>query len=649
MTRFRAFLLFLAALIIVACGGGGGGMGTTGSTGGGGGTLTEEGKLNLISQMGVQMNGWRTLPRATQNANLVTWAKTQPNVAAAAIAPETDNVWVRFTDGDATMYLNNRPDSKVPLTQIIGKKALVNDMPSDVRAYTIFSLEATKFSDATDGVRLDLNNQGYNATRLQDPTVEQVRQLNGAGVIFWQAHSGMLEEVRNGVKASHFGICIGQQATKELGAGAYKAYRDAGEVMVAAREIVKPDGTKETIPVYCVTDIFIAKYLKLADNAFVAMDSCTSTTPTLQQAFATAKAGTYVGWDKLAGPRSGERFALMFDRLLGANVEPPLSTPIERSFDIDAVENWMQTKAYDIDPSEQGVAQLKFFFGANKSVILRPTISRVIYTANNQAYNKTKFTIEGTFGKDPGAANRKVMWGTRELEVLSWNELEGIKVKLGPKPYPQDYIQVIRGTRKSNRVPMTEWTVPFTYTLTGQGTLKYVVTLNLKMRVDCRGARFTPEQTPQPYPMIVWWLDDSTGQVTASGSYKPNQNTTVTWSGGTTLKSTDSVFAANLIMFSGDFRLNLGKMQNFTLQDQGTFTQKVTTSSGTTTTTLSGGLDGYFTFDLPVNATSYVIPAGNAQPTLPLSTPYNVSASLTWAAASPVNPPTNNIAHREGR
>lgn len=648
MTRYRASLLFASILVIAACGGGGG-VGTTGGGGGGGGSVTEESKLTLVTQMGVQMNGWRTLPRAQQNANLVAWAKGQSNVATAGIAPETDNVWVRFKDGDATMYLNNRPDSKVPLAPFQGKVSQAKDMPAGVRAYTIFSLEATKFSDATDGIRLDLNNKGYTATRLQDPTVEQVLQMNGAGVIFWQAHSGIMEQEKNGVKQTHFAVCIGQVATKELSGGTYKSYRDAGELMVAGREIVKADGTKETVPVYCITDTFIAKYMRLSDNAFVAMDSCTSAFGTLQQAWMTAKAGTYVGWDKLAGARSGERHGLMFDRLLGANVEPPLSTPLERSFDIDMVEFWMQDKGYDLDPSELGVATMKFFFGTNKSLMLRPTISRIIYEANSPQYNKTKWLIEGTFGPDPGAGNRKVMWGTREMEVLSWNELEGIKVKLGAAPYPKDYIQVIRGTRMSNRVPMTDWVVPVTYTLTGQGSLKYVVTMNLKMRVDCRGARFLPEQVPQRYPTVIWQLDDSTGQVTASGQYKPNQTTTVTWSGGTAIKSTDSSFPANGILFSGDMNILTGKIENFILQTSGTFTQKVTSSSGTVTTTLGAGMDGYFTFPIPFNKTSYVIPAGGSDPTLPLGTPYNVSATLTWGAATPVNPPTDLVVRRPDR
>lgn len=648
MFRSRLPFLLFAVIVIAACGGGGG-VGTTGSTGGGGGALTEESKIAMVTQMGAQMNGWRTLPRATQNANLVAWAKTQPGVANAGIAPETDNVWISYTDGDATMYLNNRPGSKTPLLPIRGKTTAAKDMPADVRAYTIFSLEANKFSDATDGVRLDLNNKGYTATRLQDPTVQQVLAMNGAGVIFWQAHSGIMEEVRNGVKSTHFAVCTGQQATKELSAGAYKAYRDAGELFVAAREIEKPDGTKETIPVYCIADRFISKYMKLASNAFVAMDSCTSAFGTLQQAWKTAGAGTYVGWDALAGTRSGERHALMFDRLLGANVEPPLSTPLERSFDIDAVEYWMQNKGYDLDPSDGGAATLKFFFGTNKSLMLRPTIARILYEANDQTYNKTKFLIEGTFGPDPGPANRKVMWGTRQLEVLSWDEVEGIKVKTGPAPYPADFIEVIRGTRTSNRVPMTEWTLPVTYTLTGKGTLKYTVTFSLKFRVDCRDVRYLPEETPKWHPMAIWQLDDSTGKVSASGTYKPSQTTTVTWSGGTTLKSVDSDLPANGILFGGGIDTVASKIASFVLQNTGTYTQVVKSGTSTQTTNPTAAIDGFFTWDIPLTKPSFAIPAGSKAPTLGLNNPYGVSATLTWGQATPINPPTDFVVRKPNR
>lgn len=59
--------------------------------------------------------------------------------------------------------------------------------------------------------------------------------------------------------------------------------------------------------------------------------------------------------------------------------------------------------------------------------------------------------------------------------------------------------------------------------------------------------------------------------------------------------------------------------------------------------TSSSGTDGYFTFPIPFDKTSYMIPARGSDPTLPLGTPYNVSEIPTWGAATPINPPTDFV------
>ncbi len=640
MHTIRWVSLACAVVVIAACGGGGGEVGSGGGGGGGGGTVVSEAsKLSLIKAIGPQIKSWWSLPKATRHTNLVAWAKKQPNVADAGIAPETNNVWIQFADGDATMYIDNRtPNPPNRPQRILPKK---NDMPGDIRATTMWSLQVGHFTDVTDSIRLDLANQGYTSSRIAYPTIEQLLALNGSGVLFWQTHSGICTDKRNGVVRTRWAFVTGQTPTVELGTR-YKAYRDSGELFVAGIEAYNADGTPkdEPDPAYAITDLFITNHMRLADNAFVAIDSCTSAAGPFRQAFQTAKAGTYVGWNALSGSESGDRFVLMFDRLLGANVEPPLSTPLERSFDIDRVEEWMQSKGYDIDNSPQGTAQLQFaFLSGAKSLMLRPTLMRVIYEANNPVYNKTKFLLEGTFGPDPGPGNRKVMWGTRELDVLSWDELNGILVKLGPAPYPQGYIQVIRGVRVSNSVPMTEWTLPVTYTLNGKGTLKYVVTMNLKFRADVRQERFFPEDPLRRHPVAIWFLDDCTGQVTASGLYKPDANTTITWSGGSALTSVDSAPPpVGGILFGGDVNVLTGSINQMYLSNSGTFTQKTNGKS----TTLTSALAGYLTFAIPLNKTSYLIPAGSVAPATDLGVPYAVSASLTWTAASPVNPPTDS-------
>lgn len=655
MSLARRLIIVVSIAVIAACGGSGG-DGVTGGGGGGGGTsrtANEGAKLDFVTSMGTQMNGWRTLPRAQRHANLVAWAKAQSTVKDAGIEPSTDNVWVLFKDGDGTVYIDNRAPRPTPIAPPQTHQTRKNDVPRDVKATVIWSLETQKFEDVTEGVRLDLNNHGYTATRLAYPTIEQLRQaVNGSGVLFWQAHSGIGKDEMNNQVRTRYAINTGQPATIELGQGAYKAYRDAGELFIAGLEVVKPDNTTEVIRVYAITDLFIARHLSMAQNAFVAMDSCTSSAAPLRTAFQTANAGTYVGWNALSGYSSGQRFQQMFDRLLGVNLEPPLSNPLERPFDIDVVQFWMQDKGYDMDPSPNSIAQLQWGYKAGaKSLILRPTIARAIFEARDNQNDFTKYLIEGTFGPDPRTSGKvgKVTWGNTECQIVSWDEVSGIKIR-PVKPYPVGDLQVIKGTLRSNRVPLTEWTLPVTYTLNGRDTLQYKITMNLKFRVDIRGARWGPEQTVRRHPVMIFQLDDSTGQVSASGQYKPSQNTTIRWSGGTALTSKDISLIANGIIFGGDMNITSGRIENLYIQTSGTYTRtESTTGSAPKVTQVGAVLDGYFTFNMPFNTTTYVIPGGSTPPTQPIGNPEGVSATLTWTAATPPNPPTELTQRNPGR
>lgn len=645
MSLARRLLIVVSAVVIAACGGGGGDAALGGGGGGGGTdrTANEGAKLQFIDSMGTQMNSWRALPRDQRHANLVAWAKSQSLVADAGVEPSTSNVWVLFKDGDGTLYIDNRTPRPVPSLPPLAE-ARKNDLPGATKATVIWSLEDGQFEDVTNSIRLDLNNHGYAATRLADPTVEQlIAAINGSGVLFWQAHSGICRDNFNGQIRTRYVVNIGMAATIELGQGAYKAYREAGELFIAAREITKPDGTKEAIRVYAITDLFIARHLKMAANAFVGMDSCTSNASPLRTAFQTANAGTYVGWNALAGYSSGERFQLMFDRLLGANLEPPMSLPPERPFDIDAVQSWMQDKGYDMDPSPGSVAQMQWNYKSGaKSLILRPTIARAIFEARDNQNNFTKYLIEGTFGPDPRTSGQvgKVVWGNTECQIISWDEQEGIKIR-PPKPYPVGDLQIIKGTLRSNRVPLTFWTLPVTYTLYGRGTLRYTVTMNLRFRVDARGTRWSPEGNIVRHPVMIFQLDDTTGQVSATGQYKPSQDTTITWSGGTPLTSKDIELIANGIIFSGDLNINTGRIETMYIQTSGTYTRTETNTGSTPVVTqVPAMLDGYFTFNVPFNKTTYVIPSGSFAPTLPIQNSEGVSSTLTWGDATPLNPPT---------
>jgi hypothetical protein len=640
MKLLRSLGLGITVLVIAACGGGGGDTATGGGGGGGGGTggtVAEATKISMATRMGNQMNTWRTLPKATRQSNLVAWAKTQPGVADAGIAPETQTVWVRFNDGDGTVYIDNRPGSKTPIgreTPVASKP----DMPGDVKATVIYSLEPFKFADITPGLKATLDNAGYTTTRYTYPTLDQLQLANGSGVFVWQTHSGIVSEKRNNVVRTRYAIVTGEPCSEALSAGKYKALRDSGKLFVAGLEQQATDGTISSQAVYAISDLYVSENMRFASNAFVGMDSCTSSA--FRQAFIAAGAGSYVGWDRLSGTRSGDRFSLLIDRLVGENLELPISDPWERPFDIDVTQQWMFDKGYYIDGSPNGDAQMVFAYNAgNKSLILRPSIARVLIEANDPQYNKTKYLLEGTFGPDPGVGKREVRWGATPVEILDWRELEGIRIKI-PATVPTGELQVIRGTRKSNKVPMTHWNLPFTYTLTGKGTLKYEVKGTIQIRGDLRGNRWEPQQTVNKLPVGFWQLPGSNATVSASGQYKPSQSTTISWSGGTGAVSGDPAPTTNGLGFQGQINLQTSKIEQMIAFCTATYTRReASTGNPPVVTNPPAAIDGFFFFSIPFNPTTFNIPAGSVNANQAIGNSEGVSATFKWDAATAINPP----------
>ena len=138
----------------------------------------------------------------------------------------------------------------------------------------------------------------------------------------------------------------------------------------------------------------------------------------------------------------------------------------------------MQRDGYDLDPSifetgEKSVSQLKFLHHpANGDfAILRPTIYRALNTAPGAGQTFYRFTLDGSFGDDPGPARRSVSLGATQLDVLSWDPTQVI-LKV-PSPIPSGKFQVSIGPRKSEAVPLTEWLIPFTYDFVGFGSFEF--------------------------------------------------------------------------------------------------------------------------------------------------------------------------------
>jgi|GEM_PF-1328867 len=621
--------------------------------------VSSEIRIALLNAAGAKMRDWATLPRTERQANLIAWAKASPHVADAYVSPLADNVCIEFKGGVTGILLNRQrtdgstPPNLIPQGQFavpgqdhqvrsprdVGASATVKGLPGNNTAVVAYSLEAATFPNSSPTIGNWLTAANYNTQTFGSTTVDQIKtwssEGNPLGVLFWQAHGCSYGKV-----APFIGISIvtRQGATKDLDDGAYKTMIDDGELNYA-----KDDS--ETQPLYCITSKFVKKYMHFAPHSLVILDTCYAAHLEIAGAFMTAGAGAFTSWDGESGIRSTTPILKIFDRLTGSNQEPPISIPPERPFSLPVIRMWMDMFGYDIDPSPKYANQTernpKLIWQTHPTTpahILKPSVMRVLHEYASQNEQFTKFLIEGDFGADPGPSKRKVFWGDREINVLRWDQENGIVIKPPPSPPAGDFKVVIRGLHHSNASPFTEWTVPFTYELNGPGSLQFTVKMDVKIRADIHGSRGMPEMPVQYLVHPFSNLDDCTGQVSASGSYSPDPHTTITWSGGTALHSSDPEQSgggvlANQIQNSGIFNLLTGNIDNFSLHDTGTFTETVNNSSGPVGAAIVG-----FDWPRPVLKLNF----GNntiTGDTLTFSAPGG-SAKLSWPTTTPVAGPT---------
>lgn len=586
--------------------------------------------------MGTQLDGWRDLSKDQRHANVVAWAKTQPLVENAGIDPDSNTVWIEYTDGTGSFYIDNKEPPLGAITATRPPITRAKVFPEDTSAYAIFSVESY-FSDSTPWLSQQLNSNGYTCAQQPYPDIAQVLSMNNAGVIYWESHAGFSKHKDNGVWNPVFVLLTGEEADEALSSGAYKAYIDAGEVQTGNLDI-RVNGAWKTIQAYAITDRFVAKHMHLSPGSFVAIDACQTGNVLFANAWKKAGAGTFVGWDQNSGKNSDTPMMRMFDRLLGTNLKDPITpNPPERPFNVEATQLWMQENGFDKDPSS--TATMKFYHATAatltipSTLALLPTASRLLLEGKDATYAKSKLFIEGSFGPKPSTNDYDVTWGGTKLDIIDWKDVEGIRVKI-PDPPPVGSIVIRRDTRKSNPVPMTEWILPVKYTMTGRGTLKYVVDFKLKIHADVHWARYFPQDIPSGVPTPIWHLSDSTATVTASGQYKPDVNTTITWSDGINSKSYDMTDHANSIAFAGQIDMAAGQIKDFFLFNNSTYTVK---NNGAIVSKPAAAVEGYFQFNIPISKSTYVISSGAVSPTQSISSPYCVSATLTFGPATPVS------------
>jgi hypothetical protein len=559
--------------------------------------IEEQAKIDFMSAGFAKMREWRHLTRAESQANQIAWALANPIVESAEVTTISNNVSIRLKDGTECALLNRPrfstdPPQPPPARTVTEWPTVASlntggplglSLPGSNAAVTAFSLEAG-FPNSAPTIANWLNSRNYPASYYSSTTVQQIVQWSAArplGALFWQAHgySYKLEGGGEGI-----GIVTRETASRELSRGRYAALMKAKVLGFAG------DDTQEA-PFYSVKSGFFKNYVRFAPNSIVVIDACYGGHPELAAGILGAGAGSYASYDWESGNYSGTPCLKVFDRLLGMNQEPPIMLPKERPFSLQAINAWMSMFHYDVDPSpsypNQGRPNAKltwFHHPAKRGYILRPSAMRVLNEAAYQGEPYTKFLIDGDFGDDPGEDNREVRWGGKKMQVVRW-EPWGVTIRMPASP-PVGNIQVSISkdfNASSNLLPVTEWTVPFTYEVNSESSLSATLEMNVKFRGDIHGSRGMPEMPPQYLPVHFSNMADCTGTVSASGVHYIDDDKTVVWSGGSSLTSIDPNSAANdgslrdFIFNDGTIDYTTSRIAPFDLRGGGDFTETETT------------------------------------------------------------------------
>ncbi|MCW1912765.1 hypothetical protein OJ996_04225 [Luteolibacter sp. GHJ8] len=633
-------------------------------------SISSGAKIAFLTSASTKMGEWSALPLAQWQANLIAWALQDPKVASAEVVPPADNVSVRFKDGttatlmraprrytgpamqSAATAVAKAPHSPEPFPPAPAPPKIPTEtgrnLPDSNNAVTAFSLE-TGFPNSAPTIGSWLATRSYAVRTFPSTTIDQILQWSASkpmAALFWQSHGVPYRK-----KDGSIGIALvtRQYATDALSDGPYAAMIKNDEINFAVDD--------EKKPFYAVTSEFVRKRMRFSPNSIVVVDACYGGGAELAAGFTAAGAGSYASWDWLSGPYSGTPCLKVFDRLLGMNQEPPVSVPKERAFSLMATRWWMSAYQFDYDPSpeypNQGRpnAKLTWYDHPDKpGHILCPTIMRVLHENKDLKEPYTKFLIEGDFGDDPGESLREVLWGGQKMQVVRWEPYYGIAIRMPSSP-PRGNIEVImrKGgfTRRSNVVPITEWTVPFTYEVSGKGSLNAKMVMNVKFRADIRGSRGNPEMPVQYLGRLFSNMADCEGTVSASGTHSPDAATTFTWSGGSSLTSVDpnadETYAPKRIRNSGSINFGVGRIDQFQLSGDGDFTETEVRvhndgSSTTIVRQLGIGFPGFYPApEMPLNLGNGTL-RGN---TLEWSGSEG-TVKLSWPSVTPQMMPDNN-------
>jgi hypothetical protein len=405
--------------------------------------------------------------KSAERHDLANFIRALPSMAAAGVAKD-GSVWGRFRDGRMLTIPVTLPDqsaagltpSPLPPSSPASSQ---EGLPATDTAYALNAMGSC-FPDAATPIASWLTARGYAVAPIQ-PTVEGLKTVHDAGVLYLDGHGGVAESV----KGERYAMWT---STPWALAGDFEFFDDivAGRLvyMLALNDLDTAGTACVASWHYAITDLFVSNYLTLAPASFVFFNGCSGMSAdanVLRQAFAQKGASVYVGWtDPVGDYSSWVAVQFVFDRLLGANAFRP-ETPPQRPFYLYSVYQDLVKRHLDSSPSEcedgrvPCLAYLRYERlngDANQDFyLLAPSLDAVLTRQGVIGRSESPMVLVafGLFGDAPG----KITVQGQELQVLTWmtNTISAVLPASGAASAGEVVVSV-RG-HASNPVPLTEW------------------------------------------------------------------------------------------------------------------------------------------------------------------------------------------------
>ena len=509
--------------------------------GGAEGAISDSARSVILDSINAFVNRLPHTNDDSDNLALLAYLRSIPQFEAADTL--MDGVWARFIDGRMFVRANDLhfaggalglPTGIIPKPREVEQVASPTDnLPTSSTAWICNALGSLFYNEPGGGVTATVDQlrewhtlTGYTLSPNGGATVGDLKSVSGVGVFYISAHgAGCYDRNNNPV----YGVWTSTVREPLFDAVLRRDLDNGYLVYFSAPNIDDGSGGSIEETHYAITEKFVQKYMNFQKGAVVFMNSCWSYYEhNFAQACLGKGAGFYVGWTRSVNGVIALRAARhFFDRMLGTNKFFP-ETPPQRPFDADLVWNDLILKGYDTSSTKGGPSKFTIDPAMPDVNLLAPSIL--------QAYKDPipgfdDFYIDGLFGNNPGAGAATVKVGGTSLNI-TW--VNSTKLKLDLPPHGGDVQVTVRG-RKSNITQYTEWHGVFDYTLTGRGSLKQHIVMNVDFLADVHSFRINIGVPPiYPFARYIQVLNTSHATYECSGEYRnPNDTALVeeTWSG----------------------------------------------------------------------------------------------------------------------